>query len=336
MAVPNTLTTDLAPTTQYAYTKKALERLTPVLVFYKAFQSDPESYRLPETGGRTAVFYRYANLAVNTSALDQVSAGDGVTVSRSEIEVPVAEYGTFTLVPGLVKRTDIDPQVMKNIEEVIADNAGLSLDTICRDKISDTAQVAYANKSAVGTIDSDDVLKFNDIAMQIARLTGDNVKPYDDGFFKVVLHPHQALDLSSEASTPTGNATLRGLLAYDNASDLEAMMKPDYQSGLIGKYGNMKFVQTSLAKSAVVNSINTREAYVMGRGGYGAVNISDAKTGFKVQVNYASSNQITDPYNRHATVSWYVPAFGAGSLDKSKAGDKNARAVKIISATQLD
>jgi len=336
MAAPNTLTSDLLPSTQYAYNKKALERLVPGFVFYKAFQSDPESYKLPENGGRTAVFFRYANIAASTTPLDEVSAGSGVVVSRATVEAAVAEYGTYTLVPGLVKRTDIDPQVMTNIEEVLADNARESLDTICRDKVSSTAQVVYAQGSAVGTIDSGDTLTFMDIAKQVARLQGNNVKPYADGYYKVIVHPFQALDLVTEATTASGNATLRGLLSYDNATDLESMMKPDFEMGLIGKYGNMKFIQTSLSKGAVVNGINTREAYVMGRGGYGAVNISDEKTGFRVLVNYAGENQITDPYRRHSTVAWYTPAFAAASLDSSASGGKNIRAVKIISATQLD
>ena len=334
MAAPNTLTSDLLPSTQLAYVKKALERLVPGFVYYKTCQADPESYKLPENGGRTAVFFRYNNLTANTTPLDQVSAGAGVVVSRETVEATVAEYGTYTLVPGLVRRTDIDPSVIKNIEEVLADNARETLDLIARDTISSNAQVVYANGSAVGTIDSGDTLTLLDVMKQVAKLQAARVKPYDDGFYKAILHTYQAHDLFVETST--GNIAIRDLKKYDDAKNLDELMKPDFMTGRIGSIGNIMFYQTDLAKSAVVNSISTREAFVMGKGGFGAVSVSAPASGFNIFVNYSGEGQISDPYRRQTTVAWYIPTFAVANLDDNAASSKNTRAIKIISATSLD
>ncbi len=332
MAAPNSLTSDLLPSTQVAYRKSALERLVPGFVYYKHVQADPESYALSGNNGRTASFFRYANLAAATSALDEISNPTGAVSSRESITATVAEYGNYTLVSGLVKRSDVDPSVIKNIQEVIADNARLSLDTIVRDVISSNAQIAFPNTKATGTMTSGDTITLVDVMKQVAKLRANRVGKFADGFYHVILHPYQAHDLFIES----GTQSMRDLKKYNDAKTLDDMMKPDYVSGQIGSIGDIMFYETDLAKAATHNSIACREAFILGKGGFGAVNIESSKDGFNVFVNYAGDGQTSDPFRRHTTISWYAPAFVCANLDTSAGSSKNLRAIKLITASTLE
>lgn len=330
MAAPNSTTSDLLPSTQIAYKKKALERLVPGFIYLKLCQNDPESYVLPANGGRTATFYRYSNLAANTTPMNEVTNPTGATVGRKAYTAAVAEYGNHTVVPGMVKRTDIDPMVMKSIEETVADNAKESLDTVARDVISANAQVIFPNTKATGTMTAGDTFTLLDLLKTLAKLRKNRVPRYSDGYYKAILDTYQLHDLIVET---TSNLSWRDSLKFNDAKGLTET-SPDYMSGYFKDFMDCKIYQTDLSKSVTHNSIACKEAYILGRGGFGTVDLKEGN-GFNVYVNYPSEGQTADPYRRASTIAWHAPTFAVANLDDNAAGTKNIRVFSLATSTSL-
>ena len=125
-----TVAADLPPEVQGYYDLKALIRVKPKLLAYQFAQKKP----LPEGKGSTVNFWRYAPLAVQTTALTEVDdlgldPTTRQTISEQEVSAIPIKYGDYVQISDLAQRRSIDQSTEQRVE-VVADQAGQSIDQI--------------------------------------------------------------------------------------------------------------------------------------------------------------------------------------------------------------
>lgn len=109
------------------YDRKFLKRATETVVLYPFGQRRP----LPKGAGRTIQFYRWNEIALDSSynALNEGVNPNATTVSGQEVNATIAEYGAFSQHSSLIKDTHID----RNLDGVIGlwgDQAGRTVDML--------------------------------------------------------------------------------------------------------------------------------------------------------------------------------------------------------------
>lgn len=79
----------LSPTMQTYYDKKLIMRLLPTLVHMKYAQKRP----IPKNGGKVINFRKFSPLAVATTPLTEGVTPAGNSLTITEIEATLAQYG---------------------------------------------------------------------------------------------------------------------------------------------------------------------------------------------------------------------------------------------------
>lgn len=240
------------------YKKRALERLMKKFVFRDACEDD----MLPRMSGRTVQWFRYRNLAANTTSKDgsgnEGTVGTGLALNTDVITANIAQYTDFITLSDLLMETTIDPMV-ENAADVLSYRAGLSVDTITRAAID----AISASLNLIGQFYS-----VADARSAAHILQGVDVKPMDSGpysgFFMGVIHPYVSYDLVQD---PTAG----GLMDIYKYTDSAPMVKRE-DRGTLAPVGGVKFTESTNVK-LTAGTPNLWRAYVFGKGGFGAVDL---------------------------------------------------------------
>ena len=118
--------------------------------------------------------------------------------------------------------------------KLLADQAALSLDTICRDAVCAGLNVQYAGgKATRGQVTASDVLTGAEIKKAVRTLKRNNCKPFPDGFYHAIVDPDTVYDL-------TNNPMWIDIAKYQDKSKIEK-----YELGTMYK---VKFFESTNAK----------------------------------------------------------------------------------------
>ena len=127
---PVTSTTEISSAVSEFYDRNLLERSTPYLCHDKFGQRRPFKSR----SGLTIRFRRYNSLAAATTALTEGVVPTGNQLSKTDVTAALAQYGDWTKITDVVDFSNIDP-VITEATDVFGEQAGLSIDTVYRDKL---------------------------------------------------------------------------------------------------------------------------------------------------------------------------------------------------------
>jgi len=133
-------TSDVAVNLQGHYDRNLLERALPALIYSRFAQVRP----LPKNAGTRINFRRYGSLAVNTTPLSEGVTPSGKKLTTTDIYALVKQYGDFITISDWVSMTGLDPILIEG-GEVLAEQMGLSVDTLDRDVFIAGTNVRYAN-----------------------------------------------------------------------------------------------------------------------------------------------------------------------------------------------
>ena len=279
-----TTSAGLAHLQQVYYKKKGLDQLRKKFVFRQAAMPDV----LPKFSGRTAQFYRYTNLATNTTATTEGTVGTGVSLGSRTLQATVSQYSAFITVSDFLKDTALDPIVQRAAEE-LGYSAGLSVDTMTRNVID--AESAGTAQTPLATY-----AKVADFRAARHNLQAVDVQGFDgSGEFFAIIHPYASYDLVNDPAA----GGLGDIVKYTKP---QGTVLTNYEDrGAIGSFGGCRIIESTNVKTG--SSPNTYRSYVFGNEGVGCIDLEGRGPGqvvdpkkqrFKIKVIQPEAS-IADP-----------------------------------------
>lgn len=253
-----------------------------------------DKYPIPQHGGKTIEFRKYAPLGKALAPLTEGVTPAGNKLDVSTIEATVDQYGDYIEISDVLELTAID----RNLEQatkLLGGQAGRTLDTVTREVINGGTNVMYAPKAngteilSRSTIDADCLLTVDLIIAGAAKLHEMNAMPIDDSFVCIV-HPNVAADL----------------MRSEQWQDVHKYADPEkIYRGEIGQIAGVRFVQTTEAKiiaGAGVGGISVYCTMLIGANAYGTTEVSGG--GLRHIVKQLGSSGTADPLDQRATTGW--------------------------------
>lgn len=321
MANTNT-TTQITSAMSEFYTRIILERAEPELVHDRYGQRRP----LPRNSSKVIRFRRYglftsaagtpvgdlSDIAVNTTALTEGSPPAGKFVGVANVDATLSQYGDFVQITDMVDLTNPDP-VLTEVNEMLGQQAGRSLDQIHRDQLVAGTQVFYsgsatARNQVVATVNAAlfqkviRALKNKAARMftQIIRATdGVGTQPIRSAYWAIVHTDVHMPDLDNLSEFVPVHQ-------YASAGPV--------QPGEVGALKNIRFVESQQAKvfagaggasTSVKNTSGVADVYVTLVFGQDAYGISPLQGNALRSITKALGSAGTaDPLDQLATTGW--------------------------------
>ena len=282
---------------QTAFEKLAYFALRPELYFDRFAEVEATNATNP---GATHTFTIFQDLAVASSALSEVTDVTPVALSDSQVSVTMQEYGNAVVTTAKLRATsfiDVDP-VAAN---AVGYNAGISIDSVCRDVLQAGTNVIYATGGATdpssrATVQPEDLLSANDVRKVVAQLRKANV-PTINGSYVAFIHP----DVSYDFRSATDAAAWRTPANYVNPEGI--------YNGEIGMFEGVRFMESSRAPKFVNASDNSGSAgtidvygtLIMGRQALAKAVANAAGYGDQPTMVYG---EVVDVLKRFQPVGW--------------------------------
>lgn len=230
---------DISPRTAGYVTKELLARAMPYLVLEKFGQAKP----LPGNSTKSMVFRRYNALATSTTALTEGVTPAGKTLTKTDVNVTISQYGDFVGITDVIADTHEDP-VLREAQDILAEQAAQILELVRWNTLIGGTNVFYANGAARNAVNTKltttlqrKVVKA--LKRQNARRITTAVAS-TPAFNTVAVKPAYVAvghtDLQADIEDMTG---FRAVEYYGNGSAYETE---------IGAVGDVRYVSTTLAK----------------------------------------------------------------------------------------
>lgn len=237
------------------YNRKALSRLQKVFRFCDAFENEV----MPKQEGRVMTMFRYQNLASSTTSTSEGSVTSSLSINSRTVSCTLSQFSNFINLSDFLVDTAYDPQVA-SYGELLGYRAGLSVDTMFRNIID--AQAAATAFVGLGT-----TFSVEDLRAVKAVLSGNDVMPFSDGFYFVVMHPYISFDLVND---PTANG-LADIQKYQGVPSNSPLLKQE-DRGWVADIATCRIKEsTNVFTTGTPTQYRT---YVFGQGGLKKIDLS--------------------------------------------------------------
>jgi len=260
-----------------------------------------------EGGFGSGVLYwtRFVNLDAITSGSGEGTATSAVTISAVNVTGTTVELDNAITYSDLLSYTSFG-DFKKAAMERLAYNAGISIDTHVREKISNSGSIMNINSAAhFSAIPSTGTMTIGNIRRAVRTLRRNDAMPLADGSFVAVIHPDVAYDL--EGDTTTG-----GWITTNTYVNTDKILK-----GEIGKLYGVRFLETSNGHTIAGNSAYAASATIYTTSFFGkdAFGVSELKN-LRTYIKDFGSAGTADPTDKIASLGWRT-AFGANMLNSN-------------------
>lgn len=305
-------TSDVAVNLQGHYDRNLLERAVPALIHSRFAQVRP----LPKNAGTRINFRRYGSLAVNTTPLTEGTTPTGKKLTTTDIYALVKQYGDFITISDWISMTGLDPILVEG-GEVLAEQMGLSVDTLDRDVYIAGTNVRYAAgvagrtslataiavadvKSAIRTLEGGNAKKIRSMVMAGAKIA---TRPIAPAFYGIT---HTSCRQDYEA--------LSGFTKVEEYASQKDVMEEE-----IGSWGNLRILVTTNSKIYLAGGValgltgyvaadsTTTDVYttlIFAANAVGSVPLQ--KGSVKNIIKKMGSAGTEDPLDQRATSGWKV------------------------------
>lgn len=282
---------DLSPGMRTYYSNYLIDLAEPELVHDQFAQKHP----IPRHGGKTIEFRKYNPLPKALTPLTEGVTPDGQKLDMSKLQATIAQYGGFVEVSDLLELTATDDNIVK-ATELIASQAGRTLDTITREVLNGGTNVQYAegqvsSRSALvgGQASGNHYLTVDAIRKAVRFLKIQNAKRIN-GYYVGIIHPDVSFDLMNDPKWV----------------NVKTYSDPDgIYEGEIGRIEGVRFVESPEARVFKGEGASGRDVYstlILGADAYGVTEVSGG--GLELMVKQLGSSGTSDPLNQRATVGW--------------------------------
>ena len=247
---------------------------------------------IPQGGGKTIEFRKFAPLAKATTPLTEGVTPDGKSLTVTAITATVAQYGDYITQSDVLELTALDNTILE-ATKLLGRQAGLTLDTVVRNVLQSGTNVSYCPKVAAdGTetevtsragLDATAQLTVDVVQQTVAKLRAQNA-PTIGGKYVAIIHPYVAYDLMRDPEWIDAHK-------YTNVNNL--------YEGEIGEIAGVRFVQTTEAKVYAGGVFGT---LIFGEGAYGVTEITGG--GLQTIVKQKGSAGTADPLDQRSSVGW--------------------------------
>lgn len=283
------------------YDRDLLLRVQPLLVHTRFGQVRD----IPMNNSNVIKFRRYANLTAATTALSEGITPAGSQLSKTDVTATVLQYGDYvTLTDKLTMETE-DP-IRLETNEVLADQAADTLDQLCRDVLVAGTNAIYSGTSNTQNdhVAAGDVITTANIISAVETLKAGKAR-YVTAF----------VDPTTGYNTSPLPPCYIGICHIYVTKTLEAMTGwvpvEKYANGVtrmdgeIGKYSNVRFIETVNAKvltGAGTSAIDLYATLIMGKYAYATTRIA-GKALMNI-VKPLGSAGTSDPLDQRETSGW--------------------------------
>lgn len=299
--MPMTTRTEIPAEVNNFYDRALLERAIPAFVHTRYAQVRD----IPRNSGTNVIkFRRYGSLTANTTALTEGVTPTGSQLSVTDITATVLYYGDYVTLTDKVQLETYDP-ILTETAEILGEQAGDSIDQLCRDIIAAGTTVQYAStavsrvtvtaamvmnrdeaKEAVRTLRSNNAKV---VTSMVNPSTGYNTVPVGKSFL-AICSEYTAYDLDSAT----------GWIPVEKYPNKATVMEDE-----IGAISNVRFIMTTNAKVFAgegAGGVDVHATLVFGQNAYAITRISGA-TLMNIVKPLGSAGS-ADPLNQRATSGW--------------------------------
>lgn len=282
--VQTTLLEGLSAENKTFYDMTLLDEAQAALVHDQFAQKRP----IPQNGGKTIEFRKFASLPKATTPLTEGVTPDGKSLNVTAITATVAQYGDYITQSDVLELTSIDNTIVE-ATKILGRQAGLTLDTITRNVLQSGTNVTYCPKSngdAVTSrtgLDTTCQLTVKVVQQVVAKLKGQNA-PTINGKYVGIIHPYVAYSLMRDPEW----------------IDAHKYAQPDNLfTGEIGEIAGVRFVETTEAKVYDGGVFGT---LIMGANAYGVTEITGG--GLQTIIKQKGSAGTADPLDQRSSIGW--------------------------------
>lgn len=300
MATGTTTKTQIANINSF-YSRDLLIRVQPLLVHNKFGMVKD----IPKNNSDVIKFRRYANLSAATTPLVEGITPNGSQLSKTDVSATLNWYGDFvTLTDKLTMETE-DPVRMET-NEILADQAGDTIDQIVRDVLVAGTSVIY---SGSGNTDRDEVAAGDVITATNVDVAEETLKANKARFMTNYVDPSTGISTVPLPPCFIGIChvyTTKTIRAFTGFTKVELYAMPGARmEGEIGKYGNTRFIETVNAKvftGAGTGAIDVYATLILAKYAYGVSRMSGAA--LMNIVKPLGSAGSSDPLDQRETSGW--------------------------------
>ena len=206
---------------------------------------------IPRNSGNKVNFRRW-DLFDPNQAVEGLTEGEtptGQSLTQSDVEVTVKQYGAYVEVTDLLDLTAYD-SVIGDSAELLGEQIGTVVEWVTRDAMCETTNVQYAGGvNARSSLDSTKKLTVEEIRKAVRTLKKNKARPFcEDGrqpHFVCICSPDATYDLQNDENW-------KNVSAYQNAEAI--------YSGEIGRLYGVVFVESTESKvyeQTVLNAVKT-------------------------------------------------------------------------------
>ena len=282
--VQTTLLSGLSAENKTFYDMTLLDEAQAALVHDQFAQKRP----IPQNGGKTIEFRKFASLPKATTPLTEGVTPDGKSLNVTAVTATVAQYGDYITQSDVLELTSIDNTIVE-ATKILGRQAGLTLDTITRNVLQSGTNVTYCPKSngdAVTSrtgLDTTCQLTVKVVQQVVAKLKGQNA-PTINGKYVGIIHPYVAYSLMRDPEW----------------IDAHKYAQPDNLfTGEIGEIAGVRFVETTEAKVYDGGVFGT---LIMGANAYGVTEITGG--GLQTIIKQKGSAGTADPLDQRSSIGW--------------------------------
>ena len=240
-----------------------------------------------QNSGKTVQWNRYSPLAAATAALTEATNPTEVQATAAQVTASVAEYGSFTKVSSLLYGTSIDKQAQEK-EELLAQNANETLDTLARNELFSGATTQFAaGRASLSAITSADVLTVTEIRKATRTLKKNNALAYEDGFYLGKIGPDTSFDLMADA-------TWVNVKTYSDKKDL--------YKGEVGAIHRVRFLECSSNQKSESSTVTVYSNFIHGKEAVGEVDLAGGN--LELIVKNSGKQDTSNPLNMFLTIGW--------------------------------
>lgn len=260
---------------------------------------------IPANSGSNVIKFRvYGALTAQTTALTEGVTPTGKQLSVTDSEATVQYYGDYVTLTDVVLTETIDP-VLTEAAEVLGEQAGNSVDQLCRDVISAGTNIQWASTATQDSqVTSAMIINRSEVKQAVRNLRGNNARPVTS-----------MIDPSTGWNTVPVGKSFIGIVSEDTAYDLDDAVgfipvekypnKSMVMEDEIGALANVRFIMTTNAKinaGAGASSNDVHYTLIFGKEAYAQTRIS-GKTLMNI-VKPLGSAGTADPLNQRSTSGW--------------------------------
>jgi N4-gp56 family major capsid protein len=279
------------------YDRNMLAKARPLLVHGKWAQVRD----IPRNNTDSIRFRRYSLLTADTTPLVEGVTPSLDTLSVTNIDATVQQYGRGFLLTDKLMFTTLDPILME-VSDILGENAANTLDQLTRDELATTTTIQYAStatansevtsamkitkaevQEAVRTLKNNNAKK---LTSMVNASTGIGTSPIDAAFIGIV-HPNTTFDLKN----------IDGFVRVEEYGQRAAM------PGEVGSLDEVRVIETTNAKvyeAAGSGSIDVYGSLIMAADFYALSRISGEA--MKNIVEGPGGN--SDPFRQRQTSAW--------------------------------